>query len=65
MGSFARRDWRTVIPDLVGGLFPYLVANLDRPGGLLSDDQQSLAIARTLAAAADILKKAGRLLPAV
>ena len=51
MGAFARRDGRRVIPDLVGELFPYLVQNLERLGGLLSGgQQQQLAIARALAA---------------
>ena len=51
MGAFARRDGRRVVPDIVGQLFPYLTANLDRPGGVLSGgQQQQLAIARALAA---------------
>ena len=37
-------------------LFPYLIANLDRPGGLLSGgQQQQLAIARALAAKPSVL----------
>jgi len=51
MGSFARADGRRAVPDLVAELFPYLVANMERPGGLLSGgQQQQLAIARALAA---------------
>jgi len=51
MGSYARRDGRRVIPELVAELFPYLIENLDRPGGVLSGgQQQQVAIARALAA---------------
>lgn len=51
MGAFARADGKHEIPALVPELFPYLMANLDRPGGVLSGgQQQQLAIARALAA---------------
>ncbi|RTE91269.1 urea ABC transporter ATP-binding subunit UrtE [Bradyrhizobium sp. LVM 105] len=51
MGSFARHDGKREIPELVGELFPYLMNNLTRNGGVLSGgQQQQLAIARALAA---------------
>jgi urea transport system ATP-binding protein len=51
MGSFARTDRKREIPPLVAELFPYLISNLDRNGGILSGgQQQQLAIARALAA---------------
>lgn len=56
MGAFANRAGRRGIPDLVPELFPYLAANLDRPGGVLSGgQQQQLAIARALAAEPDVV----------
>jgi len=50
MGAFAGRGPRE-IPPLALELFPYLAANLHRPGGVLSGgQQQQLALARALAA---------------
>jgi urea transport system ATP-binding protein len=49
MGSFARADGKREIPSLVAELFPYLMDNLDRNGGVLSGgQQQQLGIVRAL-----------------
>jgi urea transport system ATP-binding protein len=50
LGTFARHDRKTAIPDICLELFPYLRDNLDKKAGLLSGgQQQQLAIARALA----------------
>ena len=51
MGGFAAAGggFAASIPEVVGRLFPYLMENLERPGGLLSGgQQQQLAIGRAL-----------------
>ena len=50
LGTFARHDRKTMIPEICLELFPYLRDNLEKKAGLLSGgQQQQLAIARALA----------------
>ena len=50
LGTFARRDGKSKVPEICVELFPYLKDNLDRRAGILSGgQQQQLAIARALA----------------
>ena len=50
MGGFGDETGKAGIPEIVPELFPYLMENLHRQGGLLSGgQQQQLAIARALA----------------
>ena len=56
MGTRARRDGRSAVPDEVFSLFPILAERRGQLGGTLSGgQQQQLALGRALAAAPDVL----------
>jgi len=56
LGTFARKDNASEIPEICLRIFPYLRDNLERRAGLLSGGQkQQLAIARALAVGPQVL----------
>jgi urea transport system ATP-binding protein len=56
LGTFARKDNASEIPEICLRVFPYLRDNLERRAGLLSGGQkQQLAIARALAVGPQVL----------
>lgn len=56
LGTFARKDNTSEIPEMCLRIFPYLRDNLERRAGLLSGGQkQQLAIARALAVGPQVL----------